>query len=316
MADGDEVDVVVKDGEGAGEGDKPVVAETLKGKTLEEQLAEAKVQLDSERQARHAAEQRAHEATGRVALSEEEIRKSHITTMDSAIQILDQTNDQLEADLAAAMAEGDHARGAKISRAMGVNTAKRLEIERGKLMAETAPVRRNPAPPEVGTPSNEPAVEAVAATLTPRSRDWVRAHPEFARTPAAVNKMKAAHFKVISELGDEKAETPEYFAAVEAELGVSGGVSVKANGDAAGEHGVNVTVSDAAKPVQARQSGTGEREVQPSPAPANAGGLRTRTVRLTPAEQEAAKMSGLTNEEYAKNKLVEVAKGNIGKQVH
>lgn len=311
MAEGDGVDVVLTGDETGDDKDKkPVVEGGAKTKTVEEELAELKADRDRERTGRLDAERRATEAGGRVAQSEEEIRKSHITTMDSALEVLKGRRDQLRANYSAALATGDFDKASEYNDATIEVVQQMSEINRGKLMAETAPAPRARA----AVPSGDPVVEGVASTLTPLSAAWVRAHPEYARDPRKLNEMKAAHFKVVSKMGEDKAESPEYFTAVEAELGLSGGGSVKTNGDAAGADGLNVVVSDAAKPVQERQAGTGERrEVQSSPAPAQAGGTHTRTVRLTPAEQEAARISGLTNKEYAENMLAEKAKGTIGK---
>lgn len=315
MADGDkELDVVLTEGgegEGAG-GDKGKPADGgVKTKTVEEELVELRADRDRERQGRLDAERRAHEAGGRVAQSEEEIRKSHITTMASALEVLKGQRDQLKSNYAAAMAAGDFDKAAEYNDAAIEVVQQISEISRGKLLAETQPTSRQ----RTATPSGDPVVEGVASTLTPLSANWVRAHPEYARDQKLLNKMKAAHFKVVSELGDDKAESPEYFAAVEAELGISG-THAKANGDAAGTGGVDVTLSDAAKPTQTREAAE-RREVQSSPAPAGTGGTRTRTVRLTPEQQDAAKISGLTNEEYAANMLKEKAAGTIGKdRVH
>lgn len=317
MAEDNPVDVVLTETAGDGAADdanknKPAAEGGAKTKTVEEELAELRADRDRERQGRMDAERRANEAGGRATQSEEDLRKSHLQTMTSAIEMLGQQKDQLTAQLAAAMSEGDFTKAAQINVEISTNVSKSLEIERGKIMAETAPARETRA--RVVT-SGDPAVEAVASGLTPLSAAWVRAHPEYARDSRKLNEMKAAHFRVISEIGEDKAESPEYFAAVEKELGL-GGTAVKPNGDAAGGHGVDVVLSDAAKVTQTRENAE-KREVQPPPAPASAGGTRTRTVRLTPEQQEAAKISGQSNEEYARLMLKEKAAGNIGKdRVH
>lgn len=300
MADEGEVDVVLTDDASAEAGkDKPKEPVAAKvDKSLEEQLEQMKRERDAALQRAGSAEQEARDAGGRVAQSEEQVRQSHITTMTGALEILKQQKDQLTSELAAAMAEGNFQRGAEISAEMGTNAAKMLEIERGKIMAETAPVRQTRMR---DIRSGDPAVEAVASTVTPKSADWFRAHPEYAKDPRLLNKVKAAHYKVISDLGEEQAESAAYFTAVEAELGI-GREQIKPNGDAASGNGVDVTLSDASKPTQRRGA---ERDVQPPPAAPSRGGANARTVRLTPAQQEAAKISGLSNEDYARNLVAE-----------
>lgn len=295
MADGDNVDVQL---DTTGDGDDKDKTTEVK-KSVDDELAELRANLDRERQGRIAAEQRANEAGGRAAQSEEDVRKSHLMTMNSAIEMLSQQKDQLTAQLAQAMSEGDFTKAAQINVEISTNVSKSLEIERGKIMAETAPARETRARV---VSSGDPQVEAVAASLTPLSAAWVRAHPEYARDPRKLNQMKAAHFKVVAEIGEDKAESPEYFHAVETELGISGGAA--RNGDASGAGAIDVPLSEAAKTTQTREAAE-RREVQPSPAPAQSGGTRTRTVRLTAQQQEAAKISGLSNEEYARNMLAE-----------
>lgn len=293
MADDDNLDVRLDD-DGDGGNDKKVETK----KSVEDELAELRADRDRERQGRISAEQRANEAGGRAAASEEDVRKSHLMTMNSAIEMLGQQKEQLTAQLAAAMSEGDFTKAAQINVEISTNVSKSLEIERGKIMAETAPARETRARV---VSSGDPQVEAVASSLTPLSAAWVRAHPEYARDPRKLNEMKAAHFKVVAEIGEDKAESPEYFAAVEGVLGIEPGAR---NGDAGGRDAVSVTLSDAAKATQTREAAE-RREVQPSPAPASRGGANTRTVRLSAQQQEAAKISGLSNEEYARNMLAE-----------
>ena len=76
-------------------------------------------------------------------------------------------------------------------------------------------------------------------------------------------------------------------------------------GAAAAAGSVDVPLSEAAKPAQRRDAATPQREVQPSPAPPSRGNGASRTVRLSPEQQEAAKISGLSNEEYARNLVAE-----------
>ena len=298
MADGDETEIVLKEGEG--EAEKP-------SKSVEDELAEMRAELERERTARSDAERRANEAGGRVAQSQAEVRQSHLTTMGTAIEVLTQQKAQLRAARAAARAEGNEARETEIDDELDDVAFKIYEIRKGKTLLETQPV---PQPRRSnGTPHADPVVEGVASALGPKSADWIRAHPEYARDIKLLNLMKAKHYEVVAELGDEAAnnETPEYFAAVEKKLGI-GARKAATNGDAAGPDGVNVVVSDAAAPTRTREAST-QRDVQPSPAPGNAGGTRTRTVRLTPEQQEAAKINHMSPEEYAKYMLAEKDRG-------
>src|SRR5579862_6588304 len=186
MADGDDTEVDLKEGEG----------ETVKpGKSMEDELAEMRAELERERAARSDAERRANEAGGRVAQSQEEVRKSHLTTMGTAIEVLTQQKATLRAARAAARAEGDEAREAEIEDQLMDTTIKINEISKGKTLLETQPV---PQPRRSnGTPHADPIVEGVASGLQPKSADWIRAHPEYARDNKLLNLMKAKHFEVV-----------------------------------------------------------------------------------------------------------------------
>ena len=64
--------------------------------------------------------------------------------------------------------------------------------------------------------TTEDPVEKIASRLTPRSADWVRAHPEYARDPAMTRRMVRAHEDAMDE--GIKADTDEYFEFVETKL--------------------------------------------------------------------------------------------------
>lgn len=319
MAEGDGLDVVVPGEEGKDEDkDKNKKLDAGAGtgeKTLEEQLAEAKATLAGERTARLEAEARARDAGGRVVQSEAEVRQSHITTMNSALEVLTQQREGLKASYSAAMAAGDFDKAAEINDASLEVISKINEIARGKIMAEAA-AKEPPARTAGRTaPANASPLEKKLAEwdLKPKSEAWVRAHPEYALDPDMTMRMIGAHNIAISK--GLESESDGYFKFVERYLEMAAKDNVgTTNGDAAGGKGADVIVSDAGKTVQARQSGTAERDVQPSPAPASRGSANTRTVRLTPEQQDAAKISGLTNEEYARNLLAE--KDRNKQQVH
>lgn len=309
MADGDGVDVVVPgDDEGADKDkDKKTVAAGTE-KSLEEQLAEVKATLDQERTARFEAEARARAAGGRVAQSEEDLRKSHISTMGSAIEVLTQQREGLKANYAAAMAAGDFDKAAEINDASLEVISKINEIAKGKMIAETTqpakPAATDTRPPP---PANASALDKTLHewNLKPRSEAWVRAHPEYASDPDMTMRMIGAHNIAISKKLEP--ESDRYFKFIERYLEMAAkdeDGAVVSNGDATGGKGADVVVSDAGKATQTRQGAT-ERDVQPPPAPASRGGTNTRTVRLTPEQQDAAKISGLSNEEYARNLLAE-----------
>lgn len=256
------------------------------GAGVTEGIAELQAKLDEERRLRIAAETRAAGA-GRSA--EETQRNSHLLTINGAIEVLDTQMREHKAAYSAAMASGDFDQAADIQAKMGRNSAERLNLEGGKFAIEN----QQPSRP-AATTSTDP-VEAMASGLTPKSAQWVRAHPEFARDPDKTNLMIAAHYKALANKLPN--ESPEYYAFVEKELGIG-----HSDARPAATAGTDVSVEPA---LSAAATTTQRRDTQPSAAPASRGTGSTRRVTLSKQEVEAARISGISNEEYARNKMRE-----------
>lgn len=259
----------------------PVVAPEDGIETLRRQLeAEKRLRLEAEHRANEAAQQ-AHSARG-------EVEDSHLHLINNAISTLRRENDILKSNYRAAMASGDFDSAADIQEGMSSNAAKLLQLENGKASMEAAP-KREPLP--AYTAPSDP-VEAFAATLSPRSADWIRRHPECVHDPRLTRKMIAAHNLVDAD--GIKADTDEYFSAIESILGISS----------------QRYEAPAESPMSAASSGA-QRQSAPPAAPVSrsgtANGTRSNVVRLTPEQREMAQMMGMTDTEYAKN-LVELRK--------
>lgn len=251
-----------------------------------EGIEELRAKLADSEARRIAAESRAAGA-GRSA--EEIQRSSNLMTLNGAMEVLDGQMREHKAAYSAASAAGDWDLAAEIQAKMGRNSAERLNLEGAKFGIENQQPGR-PAPVVTD------ALEAVASQLTPKSAAWVRAHPEYARDDSKRNLMIAAHYRALgSGLANE---SPEYFAFVEKDLGVGHSDARPAVNGAATEVSTDTVVSAAAGATQ-------RRDTQPSPAPASRGTGSKRVIRLTPQEVEAAKISGMSNEEYARNKMRE-----------
>lgn len=245
-------------------------------------------QLESEKRLRLEAERRAHEAAQQAHSARGEVEDSNLHLINNAIGTLRRENDILKNNYRAALASGDYDSAAEIQESMSSNAAKLLQLENGKASMEAAP-KREP-PPAYQAPSDP--VEAFAATLSPRSADWIRRHPECVHDPRLTRKMIAAHNLV--EADGIKADTDEYFAAIENILGIP-----------AQQHD-----SQAESPLSAASSGSQRQSVPPAAPVSRSGtanGTRSNVVRLTPEQREMAQMMGMTDAEYAKN-LVELRK--------
>jgi hypothetical protein len=139
--------------------------------------------------------------------------------------------------------------------------------------------------------------------LSPQSADWVRAHPEFVTDPRLNRKMIAAHELAMADGLD--ADTPEYFAAVEATLGVA----ERGNGRAAQEAASEASAA-AAKKAGGRSAAPPAAPVSRE-APSAGSGRKPNAVRLTREEVDMAEMMGMTPQEYAKHKIALQSEGKM-----
>ena len=244
---------------------------------LRAQLAAANARAD-------AATRRLSEETLKSHSAQSEVHDTNLHLISTAIESAKQNAQVLKAQYSAAMSAGDYDAAAELQEAISTNAAKLLQLNQGKEAMEAAP---KPAAPSAiqGDP-----VEQMAAQLSPRSAQWVRAHPQFATDQRLFQRMLAAHNLAVTD--GLAADTDEYFDAVETTLGLR---RAQARADADLD-----PLADAAQITQRRGAAPPAAPVSRS---GNGTGGQRRSVRLTQAEIEAAEASGQTPEEYARNKL-------------
>lgn len=264
-----------------------------KGKSPEEGIDELKKMLEAERELRAEAERIAQQnaeiaqaAAQQAQKAEKNVQDSNLQLLINAIDTFQKDNDNLKAQIRDALQAGDYDKAADLQSAMSMNNAKLLQLENGKaaLQERLAQPVKPVAPPQ--TIQRRDAVEELASQLSPRSAQWIRAHPECARDTKMFNKMVGAHNFAIAE--GYVPDSDAYFDYIESQLGYKAAVS-----DASEQE----TMSEAAKPVQTRSA--------PPPAPstrAASGAGRPTVVRLTSEEREMAQMMGMSPEDYAKNR--------------
>jgi hypothetical protein len=265
--------------------------------TPTEGIAKLQKQLNEEKAARIAAENRAHEASQGEVAARTDVQKTQLDLVTSAIERVTAANDTLESQYADAMTAQDFKAAAKVQRQMSDNSAKLAQLEAGKSALEKAP-----------KPTLRAAVDPVEQWISniapefPRSKEWVRAHPEFARDNHKQQQMIAAHqFALAKGL---KADSDDYFKSIEKTLDITATV-VHTDPPA------DDPMADAAKPV----NGTGRQAAPAAPvsrsSSGNGGGSRPNVVKLTPAEVEIAGNMGMTVEEYARNKVALKKEGKL-----
>jgi hypothetical protein len=260
---------------------KPVIS-------AEDGVEELRRRLEVERKGREEAEYRAHQATSQAQQARSEVDSSNLQLVRTAIDTMKREGDILKGNYKQAMAVGDYDSAAEYQEAMADARAKLLQLENGMSAMEAQ--SRQP----VQQVQHADPVEQLASQLSAPSAAWVRAHPEYARTPRLTQKMIAAHNLVTAD--GIASDTPEYFASVEKVLGISAPVVEQES-----------ALSSASAPAQRRSA--------PAAAPVSrsgtASGTRPNVVRLSSEEREMASMMGMSPEDYARNKIALKREGKL-----
>lgn len=271
--DEEEIEVVIEDAVEA----EPEKAEQPRAPDIQESVAELKRQLNLEREARAAAERRAHAANT-------EKDDTEIQLVSSAIESVMRDTEILKSNYQIAMQGQDFARAAEIQQLMGEKSAQLLQLRNG-----LEAMNSKPKAPEPQFLPADP-VEAFASRLSATSADWVRRNPQFVIDPRLNRKMIRAHEDAVDD--GIPVDTPAYFAAIEAKLGLS-----KTN-DTGDQYASKVTQ---------------RRDAAPAAAPVSRGTSNgsKNVVRLSAAEREAASDMGMSEQEYAKQKMILVKEGKL-----
>lgn len=282
--------VIEKDGDEPEKPAKPTLS-------AEDGLAKLKKQLDESEAARVDAERRAREAAEGERQAKTEVQASQLDTIKTGIETATQNKAIYKQEYAAALAAQDFDKAADVQEKMSENAANLLYLSQSKAQLERAPKPVTRAPVD--------QLEEFAGRLSPKSADWVRAHPEFVRDPKKNRQMLAAH-----ELATARglaADTPEYFASINRTLDVEPEAPSRTNGDARHTEVDLDATTDAAAPVRERSP--------PAAAPVSRSGggqgSKPRTIRLTAAEVEMAENMQMSPEEYGRHKLALIKDGKM-----
>jgi hypothetical protein len=248
-------------------------------KTADEGVAELKKRLEVSEEAQRKLERERNEAVKRAHAAKTEVRETNDLLFNKSQADITEQNKYLKSQYAFALQNQDYAAAADIQEALALNQAKSLQIQNGKQALKEEP----PLDP----------VEALASQLSPRSAAWVRAHPEFATNDRLTRKMIAAHNLALAD--GHAADTDGYFDSVEDTLKIAQRAPTRAIQDDDGDE----RFSDASRPTSGRQTAP---SAIPVSRDVSTSGTRQRTIRLSAAEAEAAEMSGISHEEYARNR--------------
>jgi len=249
----------------------------------EKAIADLKKQIEAERTARYEAENRARQSSNTAAKAETEVHQANLHLVKGVIESMTRETEILKANYANAMANGDHEQAANINYAMSETASKLNQLRLGKESLESQPPQRVQPMERRMDP-----VDEFASQLSPRSADWVRAHPQCVTDPRLMTKMISAHNIAVAD--GIPADSDEYFEFVEDTL--------KMNPRRA------EPVYDA-EPVMSAASAPTQRRASPAATPVSRSGNGTGTppsrITLTREQADTAKLSALTPAEYYKH---------------
>lgn len=272
---------------------KVEAAEESSNKGLEPEIGinELRAQLEQERQARFDAEKRAKEAVESARSSKMDVERTNLQLLETAIESIKQDNLALKARMREANAVGDTDTMFDLQELVAKNTYKLEHIEDGRKRLE-----QQIKQPKIET-SSDP-VEALASQLTPKSADWVRRHPQCVTDQRLYQKMIASHNLAVAD--GFVPDSEEYFEFIESTMKISPKREVRTEE-------VDEPFSAASSPTKARTS----PPAAPVSRTASSGAPRQNVVRLSKDEREMAQMMGMTDQEYARNKMALVKEGKL-----
>jgi hypothetical protein len=253
-------------------------------KEVDKALKKLNKKLEKERKARIEAENFARQAAEQARVAQNEVSDSNLHLVSGAIESVKRDQEILKAHLRDAMAIGDYDKAADLQEQMTANITNLRQLERG-----FEEMRQQPRIQPVAPPPREITVDTLIDQVTPRSAEWLKRNRDHLPDARAIRVMARAHEDAV-DFGIAP-ESDAYFQFVENRLGISSKRSSIPE--------VDEVMSEASSSKQRRSS--------PPAAPVSRNPIdsphRPGVIRLTPAEVEAAKISGITPQEYYQNKM-------------
>jgi hypothetical protein len=267
--------------------DEPVVpGEEKPGKDVDKALKKLNKKLEKERKARVQAETVARQASEQARLLHNEASDSNLHLVSGAIESVKRDQEILKSHLRDAMAIGDYDKAADLQEQMTANITNLRQLERGFEEMRQQP-RLQPQAPT----TSEVDVDYLINNVTPKSAEWLKKNRDHIADARSIRVMKRAHEDAV-DFGIAP-ESDAYFQFVENRMGIGG--KKKSIPE------VDNVMSSASSSTQKR-SGPPAAPVsrQPIDSPHRPG-----VIHLTAAEVEAARISGITPQEYYRNKMRE-----------
>jgi hypothetical protein len=194
--------------------------------------------------------------------------------------------DKAQNDLANAMAASDFTAAAEAQRRLSVATTRIVQLEDGKVAfdnrREEAQRQPQPQPQQQQQRYTDP-IDAMTH-LSGKQRDWLKSHREVQSDPRKLAAIGDAHWKAMD--AGHSQDSDGYFQFLEERLGYRQPVAKQ---------------EEEPEPQPQRRSMPVSAPVSRDTPSMSTGRSTPTRIELSPEQREAAKISGLTDFEYAKN---------------
>jgi|GEM_PF-2659850 hypothetical protein len=245
--------------------------------------AAAKQRADAEAARAEAALRQARETEANLARERAGREQAEYDTVVNAIGAAQAELEKAESDYEAAAAAQDWKAAAAAQRRMSTAGARLVQLEDGKVAIEA---RREEEKKRPDPPPQAHDFEAKIAALPEPAKTWLRARPEYMNDQDKNEQIGAAHNYVV-KVQRKQAWTPEYFEALETHLGI--------------RKSPTVPDPEPEPQPQTRRSPPMSAPVSRDAPNLSTGRPQSRTITLSPAQRDAARISGISETEYAKN---------------
>ena len=256
--------------------DETTVALKQRIADLEKAEETARQQAADAIQAREEALRKASANDSDLTRYQQEIFQSQLDAIESGLAAAKAEAEKAQLDIENSLSIGDGKGQADAYRRLARAESNITRLEDGKLELESKKkeFEAKPSPEE-----NKPQPDALAnSDLPDTAKTWLRKHSEYLTDRRKNAKIQSLHWDVLDE--GHEAFSPEYFDSLEEHLGMKQPPEEKKSSDNQGHR-------YGAPPSRNVPSGDGK--------PRNDG-----KITLTPEQKEAAKLSGITEVEYAR----------------
>lgn len=267
---------------------------------LKAQLAEVEKRADLERKHREEVERIARQREQDLIQARHQAQQAQVEVTDSRYQTIVNTIDAFrrdtelaKRDYAIALSNGNFDQVAEAQSRLARSEAQIVQLENGKAaleqQAEQWKVQQEQQAQQPQQRQQTPSerFEGYVAQFSPKAQQYFRAHPEYATDERLNRRLLRAHGEAVDDEGLVP-DTDAYYRFLDDRM---------------------------APATQPQQRVPGNHRGGPPPAPVSrqpiGGDSLSGTVTLSPAEREAARISGLSDVEYAKQMLTLQAAGEI-----